>query len=173
MKSKAIILFLVAVFILVFISACSTPNTSETVITTAKITTETTSAADQQYYKEITRISHALKISIDVYYQACDDFLNFDIDLSEHKKATEVFVRAVLYSSSSFEELKPPEKYIIAHNLFGTSLEHFNNGAGYLNQYIKASGDDMNTYLEKAIPEIEQAAKYLNQANKEIKNVNQ
>jgi len=171
MKLKVIIPFLVAVMILIFTSACGTPSTPETVITTAVMITETTSAAEQQYIKEITRISHALNISIDSYYRACDDFLNFDIDLSGHKEATEIFVRAILVSTTSYGKLDPPENYKTAHNLFGTSLEHFNKSAEYLTQYIKASGDDMNTYLEKAIPEVEQAATYLNQVNEKIKNV--
>ena len=171
MKSKAIILFLIAVFILVFINACSAANTAETVTTTVQTVVE--KSPEEIYFKEITRISNALTNSTGIYYQACDDFLNFDIDLSGHKKATEDFVGGVLVLSTAYKKLEPPENYKTVHNLFGTSLEHFGKGAGYLTQYIKAYGDDMNVYLEKAIPEIELAAKYLNEANKEIKNVNQ
>lgn len=171
MKLRAIILFLAAVLILVFFNACSAVKTSETVTTTAVTTVETTSAAEQQYYKEITRISNALRKSTGIYYQACDDFLNLDIDLSGHKKATDEFVMRVLVLSTAYKKLEPPENYKTVHNLLGTSLEHFTKGAGYLTQYIKASGDDMNTYLGKAISEIEQAAKYLNEADEEIKSV--
>ncbi len=171
MKSRITILFLMAALILIFTNACSTSSTSVTaaVTTTAKTTTETTSVAEQQYYEEIIRISNALTNSTGIYYQACDDFLNLDIDLSGHKKATDDFIRAVLVLSTAYGKLEPLENYKTAHDLLGTSLEYFKKGAEYLNQYIEASGDDMNTYLEKAIPEIEQAANYLNQAKEEIK----
>ena len=89
--------------------------------------------------------------------------------MSGHKKATNDFVRAVLVLSTAYEKLETLENYETVHILLGTTLKYFNNGAGYLNQYIKANGNDMNTYLEKAIPEIEQAVKYLKQANDEIK----
>lgn len=171
MKLRATILFLAAALILVFFNACSVAKTSETVTITVT-TTETTSSADQQYYKEMGRISNALTDATSTYYQACDDFINFDIDLLGHKKATDNFVVTILLLISSYEKLEPPENYVTVHNLFGTSLEHFNNSAMYLSKYVKSNGDDMNTYLEKAISDIKEAAKYLGKANEEIKNMN-
>ena len=65
MKSKAIILFLIAVFILVFINACSAANTDQTVATTAQ--TVVKKSPEEIYFKEITRISNALTNSTGTY----------------------------------------------------------------------------------------------------------
>ena len=171
MKSKIIIIFLLLVLILSFNAACCIESTkTSTTSTQPPLKKE---SAEEIYFKEISRISNAMTNSTGTYFKACDDFLNLDIDLSGHKEATNNFVRNILVLCTAYEKLEPPDKYKQVHNLFGTSMEHYRNSAGYLTKYIESNnGNEMNTYLGKAVSGVELAAKYFNEANEEMKNIN-
>ena len=171
MKSKAIILFLLLAIILSLNCACCIEsNKTSTTSTTPPPKKE---SAEEIYFKEISRISNAITNSTGTYIKACDDFLNLDIDLSEHKEATNNLVTNILVLNTAYGKLEPPEKYKQVHILFGTSMEHYRNSAGYLTKYIESNNlTDMNNYLEKAVSEAELAATYFNDANKEMKKIN-
>ena len=157
---------------LAFNSACYTKNTKTTTNSTQPISEKEN--AEEKYFEEMDRIfNRGMPNMMSEYYRACDDFLNLDISLSEHKEATGDFVRRIYVLNNAYEKLEPPDKAKEVHNLFGISVDHYYNGAEYLNKYIESNDiNEMNQYLEKAVSEMEMAAKYLNEANEEMKDIN-
>lgn len=169
MKAK-IILFLVLALALGFGSSCSAKTTEITIVQAQTTTIQESSEAI--YLKEMIRISEGVTNLAGVYYEACNDYLNLDINLAQHKEATNDFIGNILLLCDDYEKLDPPDKFIQMHNLVGTSMQHYRNSTGYLTKYIESDDlNEMSICLEKAVYEVGSAAQYFNEANEEINNI--
>jgi hypothetical protein len=171
MRIKFIIPITVFIILFSFALACNGSNVAENKVeTTESIPKE--ESVEEIYHNEMSRISRGVVNSTTEYYKACDDFINLDISLEEHKEATRTFVRRILVLYNSYEKLIPPKYMVEVHDLFGSGMDHFNTGAEYLKLYIESdNSDDMSSYLAKATSEVELAAKYLNQATSKINSI--
>ncbi len=173
MKPKIIIPFLLLALILIFNPACSSSSTAKKNVETDQ-TLPQEETLRELYFEEMGSISKGITNASDDYYSACDDFLNLKIDLSEHKEATSTFVRRISVLYDDFKELEPPGGMEKVHDLYGRAMEHFNTCAGCLTDYIESENlDKMNDYLIRAVNQMEFAARYLNEANEELKTVHQ
>ena len=172
MKLKLTTISLLILLLLASNSACYIENTGTISKSTQSEPEEEN--IDEEYFEEINRIfKRGLPNAIDEYYIACDDLLKYDISLPEHKEATSVIVRRIYVLSNAFDKLEPPDKAKEVHIIYGNAMDHYYNSTDYLLEYIKSNDiNNMNSSLEQSISEIEKAAKYLNEANEKMKNIN-